>query len=318
MDLERLIKRVWIGFFFGLLVMIGIAVWGDVSALGSSFSKLGWPYLLLIFSFTFVGYLFRFAKWQLYIRSIGVYLSLKDSVLVFLSGFSMSITPGKAGEVLKSFLLKRMHQIDIARTAPIVLAERSTDLLAMVLLASIGVSRFSYGYYVLGGTLLFLLALILIIQSRGLTLWMLSKLKQVKKLLKLAEKLEVFYESSYTLFHWRILSLATLISVVSWFLECISLYWVFKGLGISLGLLDAVFSFSFSSIAGAISMLPGGLGAAETSMVGILMTLGVEKGDAVAATLLGRFGTLWFGVFLGVATLIVSSRKLLRIEGKSL
>ena len=47
-----------------------------------------------------------------------------DSFGIFLSGFSLTVTPGKVGEVLKSYLLREMHGVPMARTAPIVVAER--------------------------------------------------------------------------------------------------------------------------------------------------------------------------------------------------
>jgi len=63
----------------------------------------------------------------------------------------------------------------------------------------------------------------------------------------------------------------------------------------------AVFVLAFSTVIGAVSALPGGLGAAEASIAGmltLLLTLGADT--AAAATLLIRFATLWFGVVLGL------------------
>ena len=63
----------------------------------------------------------------------------------------------------------------------------------------------------------------------------------------------------------------------------------------------AVFTLAFSTVVGALSTLPGGLGAAEASIAGMLvLLLGMEKDSAAAATLLIRFATLWFGVSLGL------------------
>jgi uncharacterized membrane protein YbhN (UPF0104 family) len=63
----------------------------------------------------------------------------------------------------------------------------------------------------------------------------------------------------------------------------------------------AVFITSFSAVVGGISTLPGGLGAAEVSLAGMLtLLLGLNADAASAATLIIRFGTLWFGVSLGL------------------
>ncbi|WP_292468834.1 hypothetical protein [Methanolobus sp.] len=60
---------------------------------------------------------------------------------------------------------------------------------------------------------------------------------------------------------------------------------------------------------GALKNAFGGLGVAEGSIVGILQTAGISKAIAAASALLIRFGTLWFGVFVGVFTLILNRKK---------
>ena len=83
-------------------------------------------------------------------------------------------------------------------------------------------------------------------------------------------------------------------------------YFILNGLGLapSLKLLGlAVFVLSFSTVIGAVSALPGGLGAAEASIAGMLALLGgINPAISASATLLIRLATLWFGVLLGLVT----------------
>src|SRR5262249_10688598 len=62
----------------------------------------------------------------------------RESFLTFLSGFVLTITPGKVGEVFKSLILFRLRGIEIARTAPIVVAERLTDLIGVIAMIAVG------------------------------------------------------------------------------------------------------------------------------------------------------------------------------------
>jgi uncharacterized protein (TIRG00374 family) len=82
------------------------------------------------------------------------------------------------------------------------------------------------------------------------------------------------------------------------------MYLILLGLGQPPGwhvLSIAIFVLSFSIVIGAASALPGGLGAAELSIAGMLvLLLGLDADIAAAATLLIRFATLWFGVSLGL------------------
>ena len=47
-------------------------------------------------------------------------------------------------------------------------------------------------------------------------------------------------------------------------------------------------------------MLPGGLGATEASLTGLLVLLNIPKDISVASTFIIRVATLWFAVLLGI------------------
>src|SRR5437763_3156652 len=117
------------------------------------------------------------------------------------------------------------------------------------------------------------------------------------------------YESSYTLLRWRPLLLAVSIGFISWSGECAALYFVFTGLGIAAGpdlFIKATFILSVASLIGSASGLPGGLGTADGSMLGLtrlLVTTSATLGGA--ATLLIRLCTLWLGLGLGVIALLI-------------
>ena len=57
----------------------------------------------------------------------------------------MSVTPGKVGEVIKAFFVRKETDAPVERVSGAVVAERGTDALAMLVLALIGATQFSYG-----------------------------------------------------------------------------------------------------------------------------------------------------------------------------
>jgi len=69
------------------------------------------------------------------------------------------------------------------------------------------------------------------------------------------------------------------------------------------GLLPSIFNYTGSTFLGALSMLPGGLGAAEGSLAALLHSQGLDTADAGSITLLIRGATLWFAVLLGLLAL---------------
>jgi uncharacterized protein (TIRG00374 family) len=150
---------------------------------------------------------------------------------------------------------------------------------------------------------------IMAIQNRRLSLAVLSYGERLPFLARIAHLMRTFYESSYTLLQWRPLLLAVSIGFISWSGECTALYFVFTGLGIAASpalLIKATFILSVASLIGSASGLPGGLGTADGSMLGLirlLVTTSATLGGA--ATLLIRLCTLWFGLGLGVIALLI-------------
>ena len=104
------------------------------------------------------------------------------------------------------------------------------------------------------------------------------------------------------------LLVTTLMAIGAWGAEAVGAWWVIQAApGCAATLEEATFIFSFSTLAGAVSMLPGGLAATEGSMVALLQggfALAPTPEAAAAVTLVIRACTLWFAVLLGAMALL--------------
>jgi hypothetical protein len=130
----------------GVFVYAGFALYRGMHEIGSSLSRFSWPAFALACSLAFGNYLTRFFKWEYYLAKLEIRgIPKVDSFLTFLSGLVLTVTPGKVGEVFKSLVLQQTHGVAVARTAPIVLAERLTDVLGIVILIVAGSAGFSGG-----------------------------------------------------------------------------------------------------------------------------------------------------------------------------
>ena len=303
-------NRLLVSIAAGLGIFIGLSLYSDIRAVTQAFVEFRWGYIPLILALTLLNYLLRFYKWDYYLRNISVRLKVKDSLAIFLSGLTMSVTPAKLGEVFKSYLLKRTNGTEVSRSVPVVFAERITDVLGLLILAAISFSAFQYGKEILIVVLVILLALIVIIKSRWICGRLIRLTESVPLINKLSDSLRMAYESTHTLFGFKNLIVATAISVISWGFECLAMYFVLEGFGISASVLLSTFVFSFSSLVGAVSMIPGGLLVAEGSFAGLLVLSGIPKGIAAGATIIIRFCTLWFGVVIGLITLFLIRKKI--------
>jgi glycosyltransferase 2 family protein len=263
------------------------------------------PFILILAP---LNYLFRYIKWNYYLRQLGINLPAKVNRAIFISGLSMTLTPGKVGELLKSYLIKEYTGIEISKTSPIIVAERLTDAIAMIILASFGSLAYNYGRYVLLFTLVFLasgIALFYFDRLFKLIIGILSRLGFLKEYIYLFEN---FQQNTRKLFNLKGLVFAILIGVVSWGFEGFIVFLTLKALGGEISILVSLFVVSFSSIIGAISILPGGLGVAEGSIMGILILWGISQEMAAATTIITRFSTLWLGVVFGITGLCFARR----------
>jgi len=294
----------------GMLVVLVLALLGDLREVGTSFSTFQWISIPAILGFTCLNYVLRWAKWDYYLHRLAVHnkVNYLDSALMFTAGMVMSVTPGKIGEVFKSYLLKRVNGTPITTSAPIVLAERLTDGLAMLLLMALGLTLYPPARLAFVVLLVGSIVGIVLLQFRPFVEWMIAFIERLPLGNKIAPRLRDIYESTLQLMGWKVILVSTLISFVSWGFECVAFYYVLTGLGIegsALLLLQATFVFAASTLFGLVSFLPGGLGASEASSAGLLVFLvGMSSGAASAATLIIRFCTLWFGVMLGLVALV--------------
>jgi len=291
------------------VVTTAIALYADLPQMIRALARFRWEFLPVILALTLFNYICRFFKWQYYLKRLKIAVPWVKSFLIFISGLSMAITPGKVGELLKSYLLKRSTGAPISYTSPVIMAERLSDGIAMLLLAATGLVLYRFGWDLLLVLLIVGLTGIMVIQNRRLSLAILSYGERLPLVARIAHLIRAFYESAYTLLQWRPLLFAVTIGVISWSGECIALFFVFTGLGIAPTpdlLIQSTFILSVSSLIGSASGLPGGLGTADGSMLGLtrlLVTTSATLGGA--ATLLIRLCTLWFGLGLGVVALLI-------------
>ncbi len=286
-----------------------LALYGDVDKLRAAAGGIAPTSVVLGFALAVGNYALRIGRWQYYLGCIGVRVPLPESTVVFLSGFAMSVTPGKVGEVFKSLLLYESRGVSMVRSAPIVVAERLTDLIALVLLVAIGSLSFDGGVPLAVGSAAIVSLVVAVCAYRPLGELILRLAERVPLLSKAAAAFRAAYESLLTMMRPSALLLGTLIAFVAWSLECATLYVIVHGFeGVTLPWDAAIFAYSFSTIAGALTMMPGGLGVTDAGMTGLLQALGgaaMRPAIATAATILVRLATLWFAVAIGLVAFAV-------------
>jgi uncharacterized protein (TIRG00374 family) len=301
---QTLPRRIIAGAVFGAVVYAALTFAADVGELRIALSEIPWYIIVSVLGLASMNYLLRFEKWHYFVTHLGFRVPRGGSLLVFLSGLVMSVTPGKMGEVLKSYLLKRLHGAPISTTAPAVLVERLTDLVALMLLAAVGGYALTGAAAALGIGVGLVGLVVAVLSSEHLCTVLTSGISRFRRLELGVAKLDQSLKAARSLVKPRPLILSILISIPAWFCECIGFWLIVKALGYGgLGLMRLTGIYALAAVVGAVSMLPGGLGATELTLAGMLRGSGMARSEAVAATLVVRAATLWYAVVVGAVFL---------------
>ena len=251
----------------------------------------------------------RFLKFEYYTKVLDIKIDRKMNFVIFLSSFIMSVTPGKVGEVFKSYLLKEQNGTPISKSAPIILAERITDFISLIMLSLVGAIMFGYesNLLIIIGSLF--IVLIMLISSKKISYFIIGLFNKFAFFKKLSHKVYVGYDSIYRMVRIKELIVCIFLSILAWFFECLGMYIVINSFGtvnpVHIDIYVSIFIYGFATIAGSVTMLPGGLGATDASITFLLVSLkSVAQSVAVAATLLVRIATLWFAVIIGIAAIL--------------
>ncbi|SIR73084.1 lysylphosphatidylglycerol synthase transmembrane domain-containing protein [Natronorubrum thiooxidans] len=306
-DRSRAIVRdhgIWLTALLTVVVFLGLAAYTGLEDVTSALVALEWTTFGAVVGLTTVGYGFRFAKWHYYLRRLEIDVPLGASAITFFSGLMMVVTPGKAGEVWKAWFLRDKRGVPASTITSVVGAERITDLIALCAMAALGLVLYSRSSLPVVVVLAAIVAVVGLLRWRAASLAVLDRLESVPVVGDYATELEQFYESTYRLFQVRPLTVSTVFSLAAWGLEGVALWIVLEGFGVEASVVIGLFVFGLGSVIGAISMLPGGLAAAEASMVGVLLTFGYPEAVAAAATIVIRVGTLWYAAALGMVVFL--------------
>lgn len=278
---------------------LGFALWSGWREVIGAVAKVGGIGVGIALLLSLVNYGLRFIRWQMYLKAMEHPVPWRPSLKIYLAGFAMTTTPGKAGEALRGVLLKRWN-VSYPTSLAAFLSERLSDLLAIVILTLIGVSIYPAAQPLVVIGAVGILAAFVVISNQRLLTRLHGAIRGANRLPTLLRHLIAILLQARRCHAPIQFTSATVLSLVAWAAEAWAFYLVLQWMGLEVPLAFAVFVYAISMLAGALSFMPGGLGGAEGVMVGLLMWAGYENIDATATTILIRLTTLWFAVAIGV------------------
>jgi uncharacterized membrane protein YbhN (UPF0104 family) len=225
-----------------------------------------------------LNYALRAIRWRWYLARLGHALSLRFIFVTYCAGFAFTLSPGKLGEVARAkyYTVLGVPLRDI--TAAFCL-ERFMDVVAVVALAMCVFPALPRHSDAIWGTAAVFAAVT----------------RSACGIVKAARPLVCP----------PALLIGLGLGLLAWGLEAVGLYVLsFTFPTVHLGLAVAIGIYAAAVLAGALAMLPGGLGGTEAVMTTLLVSQGFPLAAAVLLTVACRLVTLWFAVGLGWAAIL--------------
>ncbi|MEA2778751.1 MAG: hypothetical protein QOK29_295 [Rhodospirillaceae bacterium] len=282
--------------YVGAMFWLGRASWGSV--LGSI---VGLRELPLVLGLVAWGVVLRALRFYYFGRRLGWRVPPLASGVVFVASFALTATPGKAGELLKSALLRARYGTPVAQSGGALIVERVGDLVALLILASGGLLLFAglRSYFLVGVVLVAAICVLL----RTLAIPCLERARRFASSRNLAERLLRVLRATDALLRPVPLLVGFGLAVLAWSGEALAFHVLALRLPVAVPLLTSFSIFGLSAVAGALSMLPGGLGGVEAVMVLLLNQLGVAVPEATLTVIIFRFCTIYLTSLLGLCFL---------------
>lgn len=333
--MRRYRNQVLAGLLFITVVLIAVVAVTGADALADKLDEFPLWLFVPVFLLKCGNWFFRYVEWRYFLGVIGVRtvrglperpapdpdeprIRERDSVVLWMAGLALSISPGKLAEVLKALVLKNLAGVDFTRGAPVIFMERLVDGLAVVPLTTVamlaagdaldtGDVSLSYVRAVLVGVTVALIVGMILVQIRPLAEWFLAMVEGWPVIGRFHGALSTLYDSAYDLIKLRHLVPTVGFGLAAYITDCIGFYLLLRGLDVGGGwamFWQASFILGFSVIIASLSALPGGAGGRELTIGPMLISiLGLSKAASGTATFLIGLFMLWIGVLLGLVVI---------------
>lgn len=246
------------------------------------------------------SYFVRYVRWHWLLRRSGNRTSVLAGYLAYMAGFAFTATPGKVGELLRIRYLAPQG-VPPWRVLSAFIYERAFDLMAVLLLSALAIRRMDIFIFAFGFVVTFLVVLVFAALNPA---WMTKgsaylRFYRQKRLARICTTLRNGLSGCRIWVTPSDIFVSLVLGLLAWSLTSFSFVWLLGELGVSIPALSALAIYPLSMLAGAASMVPGGVGSTEVTIVALLSLFDVSLGTATLAAVGIRFSSMWFAVACG-------------------
>jgi uncharacterized protein (TIRG00374 family) len=300
--------RALIPFAIGLAAIVALIVVINPRQFGTEarrFSLIAIPFAVVL---SISYYLVQGVRWHFLLRAIRVRLPLGDTVLLNVAGQSTGLLP--LGELTRAVLVAEVAPAEVGAVVATITVQELIYTVLMIAAAIPG----SFEHRAWGGAvvaaLVFTVAVFAMLTVPRLYRMVRSVVRHVPLVRRFGADIDELQRQTVGLlrrpdtYTWSVLSAFGV-------LIAITLFWLVVH-SIQPDLLtwpEAAFVYAVSHIAGAVSFLPGGLGAYEASIAGLLVASGTSIQVGATIAVLHRTADKGIATLVGMLAYLIARRR---------
>lgn len=290
-------------------VYLGAVVWIDRQQGMFALSAL-WSALPLTMGCACFALCVRYVRWHWLLTRAGHRTPAGAGLVAYLTGFAFTATPGKVGELAR---IRYFRPLGVG--APTIIAafvyERALDVVVVLILAlpvmwNAPVMPLALGFAV------FIVGAVAWIFLFPQHLGILARVALRFGWIRIAGGVQALTAAFTHASIWRTrrdLTISLALGMLAWSVTAGAFALLLNALSVDLPVPTALALYPTAMLAGAASMLPGGLGSTEAVLIALLVSLGAAQTQAMAAAVGIRLSTLWLAIVVGLLALLLASRR---------
>jgi uncharacterized membrane protein YbhN (UPF0104 family) len=309
-------NRLWMWFrhlltlALGLGAIAGIVLFLDPAHVGSALEHFPLALIAPVLLLSVVTYVLQGIRWHFLLRDTGTRLRWQDTILINLAGQTITaIIP--LGDLTRAAFASAAGRTDFGVVAATVTVQELSFTLILVLSALPAILALGYGLGAVVSVAIGIAAIIGILTISPVFCRVHDVMAHIPVLRRMLPAIDELQQEAVALLH-RPDALALSILDAARVAVSVTVLWlVLEGLDPGrIGWWQAAFVLALSTIGGAVSLVPGGVGANEASVAALLIFLGYNSGAAGAAAIIQRALVSGLSLGLGFASYAAIHRRL--------
>lgn len=296
----------------GLAGVAALVVAVDARATGRALLRVGAAPLPLLIAVSLGFYVLQGVRWHQLLRACGAGLRLRDSCVINMAGQATGLLP--LGELTRVVLAVQATGLAFGAVLATITVQELLYTTGLVAVAVPGaLQNRAFGIPMIA-TLVVVTAILLLLSQPRLWRVMRGLLARIAPLRRFLTQLDTLQQTTAGLMRRRDTVVWSLVSLAC-AAVAVTLFWLVVH-ALAPGVVawqTAGLIYTISHLAGAVSAIPGGLGAYEASVTGLLIAAGVDPSSAAAAALLHRAADKGLSTVVGVAVLPATRTRVLQL-----